>query len=278
MRNAWVIGTTTLGEALRKRILQVVLMVSLIFIIISFAFAFFSLPIQGGSSGGVEAGTTTWGNELVIIRSMAYGIIGLAGLVMSIFLGMDLIPTEIEKRTIYTILSKPIARGSYIFGKFIGTVLTLGVNMALMALALLVIVFIKSRQLEWQVFVGVALIFLQFSLLGAMSLLFSVLLTRNINVALTFFMFVAGTLSEYWEYVVNAAGRTGMAIKPVLQALHLIIPNFANFQMHNPLIHPEVLQEIPNYALQVRNVVLYGVGYTAILVLLTILAFERREV
>ncbi|HEY3284527.1 MAG TPA: ABC transporter permease [Armatimonadota bacterium] len=274
MKTAWVIATTTLGEAMRKRILQVFLMVSLILIIISQAFAFFSLPANTTSSA-VGTNATTWGNELVIIRSLAYGIISLAGLVMSIFLGMDMVPTEIEKRTIYTILSKPVARASYIFGKFLGSALTLFVNLGLMALAFMVLVLLKNHTLEWQIFVGVGLIYFQFCMLGAMALLFSILLTRNINVALSFFMFVTGTLSDYWESVVSL---TGPGLKPAFRVLHVLIPNYGNFNMHNPLIHPEVLKEIPNYAAQVRNVMLYGVGYTAILVLFAILVFERREV
>ncbi len=273
MRTAWAIGSTTLGEALRKRILQIFLVVALALIVVTEVLTFISLP-----AAGVEAysgASSVWANEMVLIRFVAFAIISLAGLVMSIFLGMDAIPTEIEKRTIYTILSKPVARASYIFGKFLGTTLTLFVNLGLMAVAFVLTVILKRHGLEWHIFVGIGLIFLQFMMLGALSLLFSILLTRNINVALTFFLFVIGSLSDYWGSVVRL---TETGLKTVFQVLHVIIPNFGQFNSHNPLVNPDVLRQVPNYTGELQKDLLYGVGYTALLVLLAILAFERREV
>ncbi|MGC8832799.1 MAG: ABC transporter permease [Armatimonadota bacterium] len=263
--NAWVIATNTFGEALRKRVLNVFLLVAIILIILSNAFAFFTTPQQGNRV------------ELTVVRSMGLGVIVLAGLVMSIFLGMDLIPTDIEHRTIYTILSKPVRRYHYVAGKFLGAALTLALNLGLMGIFFVGVVTYKAKTFQPELLVGVLMIYLQFVLLGAVAVFFSIFLTKNINVALTFFVFVVGTLSEYWKSVANLAKE-----QPVIQFLarmvHLIVPNFNNFNMANPLIHPEQMHEIPNFAGYVAKTAAYGILYTLLLLILASIVFERKEV
>jgi ABC-type transport system involved in multi-copper enzyme maturation permease subunit len=265
--NVWTIAVNTFGEAMRKRALNVFLLVAIILIILSNAFAFFTTPQQGNRV------------ELTIVRGMGLAVIMLSGLVMSIFLGMDLVPTEIERRTIYTILSKPVRRYHYIAGKLLGASLTLLINLGLMGLFFLAVVAYKTRALEPQLLVGVLLFYIQFVLLGSVAVFFSVVLTKNINVALTFFVFVVGTLSEYWQSVANLAGHNQQKIVEVLaKAVHLLVPNFGNFNIANPLIHPEALQEIPRFGLYVAKTVGYGLLYTAIMLVLACIAFERKEV
>jgi ABC-type transport system involved in multi-copper enzyme maturation permease subunit len=276
---AWTIAANTLSEAMRKKVINIFLLVALIMIIFSEAFAFFAAP--GGVSTG-NAGEVGVANasriELIVIKSMAFGVIVLAGLVMSIFLGTDLIPTEIDRKTIYTILSKPVRRSAYVLGKQLGLALTLGLNFLLMGIAFLVLLFFKEHRFPLEIAVGVFLIFIQFVMLGSVALLFSVFLTRNINAALTFFLFVVGMLSDF---LLTIATRTGESTNHFLGALltwvHRIIPNFSNFNVTNPLIHPEALVEIPHFYLHVLQVVGYGLLYSLILLFIAIAIFDRKE-
>jgi ABC-type transport system involved in multi-copper enzyme maturation permease subunit len=276
---AWTIATTTVREAMRKKVINIFLLVALLMIILSQAFAFFATP------GGISTQTTGDVNvsdpnriELIIIKSMAFGIIVLAGLVMSIFLGTDLIPSEIERKTIYTILSKPVRRSAYVTGKQLGLGMTLGLNFLLMGLAFLGLLFFKTYRFPVEIAIGVLIIFVQFAMLGSVALFFSVFLTRNINAALTFFIF--GMLSDFLLTIANQTGeRTNSALGWVLKGIHVMIPNFSNFNITNPLIHPEALQEIPNFYGHVfLKLIPYGLLYSAVMLLLAIVIFDRKEV
>ena len=76
----------------------------------------------------VSSAATSGPVEITVIKSMAFGIIVLGGLVLSIFLSFDLIPSDVDKKTIYTILSKPVWRWQYVLGKYLGTCMALAVN------------------------------------------------------------------------------------------------------------------------------------------------------
>lgn len=279
MRTAWTIATNTLGEALRKRILNIFLLVAIGLIFLSQAFAFFAAT-QAGPRDPERV-------ELFVINGLAFAVIWLAGLAMSIFLGMDLVPTEVEKRTIYTILSKPVPRWAYITGKFLGIALTLLVNMALMGVVFLIVVGIKTHQVRWELALGVLVMYLEFVFLGAVALFFSVLVTKNINIALSFFFFILGNLSDFWESVVKlnverfVDARTPEGqnlIQNVVKIVHYVIPNFGNFNVHNPIIHSELIRNNPDFYMAIGRVLLYGVIYSLALLLLTVGIFNRKEV
>ena len=282
---AWTIATNTVGEAMRKKVINIFLLVALILIILSQAFAFFASPDAGGiTTRTAEGVAVSQGNrvELVVIKSMAFGVIVLSGLVMSIFLGMDLIPTEIERKTIYTILSKPVRRSAYITGKQLGLAMTLGINIGLMGLAFLALIYFKTWQVPWEIAIGVFLIFLQFAVLGSVALFFSVFLTRNVNAALSFFVFIVGTLSEFTATIGSRVGEVGGAsstiLQKIMQGIHFFIPNFYYFNVTNPLIHPEKLKEIPNFYQHVFvKVMPLGIAYALVLLILAIILFDRKE-
>lgn len=275
----WTIAANTLGEARRKKVIQIFLMVALIMIILSQAFAFFAAPggISTQSAGDVGVADANR-IELIVIKGMAFGVIVLAAMVMSIFLGTDLIPSEIERKTIYTILSKPVRRSAYIAGKQLGLALTLGMNIGLMGLAFLALLLYKTHQFPIEIVVGVVILFIQFVMLGSLALTFSVFLTRNINAALTFFMFVVGMLSEYLLSIANQTEKgASPALGMLLKVFHVLIPNFSNFNIINPLIHPEAMKEMPNFYVHVAELAGYGLLYSFGLLILAIIIFDRKE-
>ncbi|HEY3269539.1 MAG TPA: ABC transporter permease subunit [Armatimonadota bacterium] len=269
--NTWVIARGTFGEAIRKRIGLYVLFTTLIFIVLSQLFA--SLSVQGS----IASKTAQSGNvEVTVIKSMAFGIIVLAGLVLSIFLSFDLIPSDVDKKTIYTILSKPVWRWQYVLGKFVGTSLALGVNIALMGVALLVLVFLKTGQLETPLLAGVLLLYLQFVLLAGFSIFLSLVVSRNINVAVCFAIYIMGMVSEFWQDVAKATPVP--YIQWLAKFMHLAIPNIYNFNVTNSLIHMQNWREIPSPSQDVFLVALYGILWCAVVMVLASAIFSRKEV
>ena len=258
-----MIASGTFGEAMRRKILNVFLFVALALIVMGFAFASFT-PRQ----------------ELVIIKSLGLGVIALAGVFISVILGINLIPNEIERRTIYTILSKPVQRYQFLCGKFLGGLLTVLSNIALMGLAFVLILAIKERGFDADVLAvvkGVVMIFFQLTLVGAVALFFSVFLSPFVNFFLTFAVYLLGSLSSVTESLASDPdGKKNPLAVGFFKFIHLVVPNFGNFNIQNPIIHPDV--HIANEGRYLAYLIGYSLLYTAILITLAVWIFDKREV
>jgi ABC-type transport system involved in multi-copper enzyme maturation permease subunit len=109
MRAIVSIATTTVGEAIRRRVLLIILLIGVLF-----------LAVAPG------LGVLSARSETTVLRGMMLGIIQLTSAVIAIVLTVYMLPNEIERRTIYTILSKPVMRWQFLVGKYLGAVLALG--------------------------------------------------------------------------------------------------------------------------------------------------------
>ena len=272
--NTWVIARSTFGEAIRKKIGMYILFTSLIFIVLSQLFASLSMAgsvaQQTASSGGLE---------VQIIKSMAFGIMVIGGLILAIFLSFDLIPSDCDKKTIYTILSKPVWRWQYVVGKFLGTAMALLLNISFMGAALMVLVFLKTGQLQWPILAGVFLMVLQFVLLAGISIMLSLFVTRNINVAMCFGFYILGTVNEFWQDIAKTADpASNPGIHYLARFLHLAIPNFYSFSLTNSIIHLEKWREIPNPGQDIGMSTVYGLLWIASVLLIASFVFSRKEV
>lgn len=254
----WVIARTTLGEALRKKILNVFLLVALGMIAFSVSFAFFSAR-----------------EELTIIKSMGLGVIAIAGMFMALVLGINLVPAEIERRTVYTILSKPVRRHEFLLGKFLGALMTILINLVLMTLVFMVMVTWKNQwQVETALLKGILMIFFQLYLLSSVALVFSVFTTPVVNFFLTSAVYIVGSLSDVTLSMSHGEDKAAI-VKGFYWLLHYLVPNFANFFTQNPLIHPEVT--IRNETLYYAQNIVYAIVYSAILLIIAIIVFERQD-
>jgi len=262
MNTAMVIARNTISEALRKKILNAFLMVGVVLIALTFIFQQFA-PRQ----------------ELTLVKGMGLGIISLAGLFITVILCINLVPTEVERRTIYTILAKPVRRYEFLLGKFFGALGTLGINIGLMGLAFVVAVAVKQIGAENAVsplilFKGILMIAMQMLLLAALAMFFSTFVTPLVNFFLTMVLFVIGNLSSY---TLDLAKNSQVAIvKYVLLGVHYVVPNFGNFQYTNPLLQPDVV--VKNETLFLTQNCAYAIAYATALMVLAILVFDRREV
>jgi ABC-type transport system involved in multi-copper enzyme maturation permease subunit len=253
-----VIAKATLGEALRKKILWVFLIVALGMIVMSVSFATFTMR-----------------EELTIIKSLGLGVIALVGMFVTIILGINLVPSEIERRTIYTILAKPVRRHEFLLGKYLGSLATVFVNVALMTIVFVVMVTWRNHwQPEWALFKGSLMIFFQLVLLSAVAMVFSVFTTPVINFFLTSGVYVIGSLSDVTMSLAKGDEKN-VVIKGFYWVLHYLVPNFANFFTQNPLIHPT--STIENETAYYIKTITYAIVYASGLLIVAILGFEKRD-
>lgn len=268
MATIWTLASGTFGEAIRRKILNVFLFVALAVIIVGFAFMSF-----------------TSREQLVIVKSMGLGIIGIAGVFISVILGINLVPAEIEKRTIYTILSKPVTRYEFLVGKFLGGLMTVLVNIVLMGVAFIFLTPIELHifsgitisWMDWlSIWQGVLMIFFQLMLVNAVALLFSVFLSPFVNFFLSFAIYLLGSMSSVTESLATPGKDKSPIVVGIFKGIHFLVPNFGNFNIQNPIIHPDI--EIQNMVKYISVNILYAIIYTLIMLLIAVLIFDRREV
>jgi ABC-type transport system involved in multi-copper enzyme maturation permease subunit len=214
--------------------------------------------------------------DLTITKSTGLGIITLAGVFISVILGINLIPNEIDKRTIYTILSKPVRRHEFLIGKFLGGLITVLTNTVLMGAVFIVGVWIKQKNPEWAIWEGVLMTFFQLMLLNALALLFSVFVSPFVNFFLTFFIYIVGSMSSVTESLATPDPHKSPFVVYLFKFIHSAIPNFGNFNIQNPLIYPGTV--VINMTQYIVQNMMYAITYTAILMLIAILIFDKREV
>ena len=212
------------------------------------------------------------GLEKLMLVNVGLSSISLFGVIIAIFLGIGMVSKEIDKKTLYTILSRPVRRWEFIAGKYLGLLLTLVVNAALMTVgfyaALLIFVHSLGRA-DALLLVAVYFIVLQFMMMVALTLLFSTFSSPIFSAIFAFALFVIGTFGEDLK---NFAAMSQGATKWLATAAAYVLPNFASLNVIAQVAHE---QGVSAHLVFFNTVyaLLYSVAITAAAVLI----FERRN-
>ncbi len=252
----WAIARQTVKEALRRRVMWIFLVCGVFLIALGPLFGFLSPK-----------------DSQTVLRSLGLAAILLAGLFITIVTCIYLIPVEIERRTIYTVLSKPVQRYEFVLGKFLGGFLTVFINILAMGLVFLAMLYLQEHKIAPEMIKGVVLTFFQMMLLAALSIFFSTFATPVVNFFLSFGIFLVGNLSSVTDSLTT---NKNVLIRGAGNIVHYILPNFGNFNIQNSIIHPE--QDITNPNIYIRNIIIYAFIYSAVLLIGAIMIFDRREV
>ena len=157
------VAFNTFREAIRDRILYSLLV--------------FALAMIGGS---LVLSTLSVGGEVRIIKDLGLAAIGLVGTLIAVFIGVGLVHKEIERRTLYAIITKPIRRAEFVLGKFLGLALTLAVNVTIMGAGLLFLASAMEARVAWERLLPVGLTFLKLMVVTAIAVLFSTFSTPTL--------------------------------------------------------------------------------------------------
>lgn len=262
MRPILSIASTTVGEAIRRRVLLIILLIGTLFLFVA--------PGLGVLSAR---------SETTVLRGMMLGIIQLTSAVIAIVLTVYMLPNEIERRTIYTILSKPVQRWQFLVGKYLGAVLALALMMALMSVVMILMYWFQQKPPLDQIIdllKAPLMYFVQMSLLAAVAIFFSTFVTPLVNFFLTGGLYLLGSLFNPFFETVSSNPNTPAIAKIFAQLVNVVLPNFANYNVQNPIINPQ--QTIGNEKQYYLSVTVYGLFYIGILLVGGILVFDRREV
>jgi ABC-type transport system involved in multi-copper enzyme maturation permease subunit len=252
------IARATFGEAIRKRVLLIILLVALLILIVAPAFD-----------------VLTAREQRTILTSFGLGIIQLAGALIAIILCINMIPQEIERRTIYTILSKPVLRHHFVLGKFFGAIQTLAFSYLLMGLAFALVMYLSLRQVDPNVIKGIIMFFFQSALLAGVTTFFSTFVSPLVNFFLSGGTFLVGNILSTFLDTIQKNPEVGTMTRIPVQLMTLLMPNFANFNIQNPIINPEVT--LTNESAYLIQTLAYGFVYMSLLMVAAILIFNQRE-
>ena len=211
--------------------------------------------------------------ESEFILRLGLSLMLVFGAVIAIFIGVGLVFKEIDKRTIYNLLSKPVHRHEFIIGKFLGLSMTLAVNCVVMVIGIeLALMYVNGGfvALQLTLLPAAYLIFLELAIVVAVALMFSSFSTPMLAALFTFAVYVIGQLSGDLRL---AAELTDSALtRVVLTALYYLLPNLANFgfisQSSRGAIAPVSI---------VTWATVYAIIYISILLSAAVLIFQKRN-
>jgi ABC-type transport system involved in multi-copper enzyme maturation permease subunit len=249
------ITLNTFREAVRDRVLYNLIIFALLLVA--------SAPLFGEISIGLE--------KLILIN-VGLTSISIFGIIIAIFIGIGLVSKEIEKKTLYTILSRPVRRWEFITGKYLGLLLTLVVNAAFMTIGFFAALFIATRSFtrdDAGLLIAIYFIILQFFIVTAVTLLFSSFSSPIFSAIFAFALFVIGTFAEDLR---NFAALAQGVTRWLATGAAWLVPNFSALNIISQVAHGDHI----GTQLVLFNT-LYALLYSAAAMALAVLIFERRN-
>ena len=247
------IALNTFKEAMRDRILYLLLFIAFVSLVFSRLLALITV-----------------GDRVKIITDVGLASLSFFGALMAILMGTGLVYKEIDKKTIYTLLSKPIHRYQFLLGKFFGLILTLFVMLFLMCLIFILILLLHSGKIHWGMLLAFVFIFLEMCLITSVALLFSCFSTPILSSIFSLSFYLIGHVSWGLETLIEKM-QPGLG-KILIQAIYLVIPDLENFNFKTEIVHG--LPIPPQVFLFATG---YGLTYTLFVLAAAVLVFRRRD-
>jgi ABC-type transport system involved in multi-copper enzyme maturation permease subunit len=253
MRAVYTIARNTFREAIRDRILYLFLGFAILLIVASKLFSMLTV-----------------GDETKIIKDLGFGAIQFFSMLISVMMSVLLVSREIENRTAFNILSKPVRRYSFILGKYFGLLAIIVANLLLMTVALVVIIFLYQGQLDLTIVFGAAMTLLEMAVLCAFAVLFSMVTKPILGSVLTLAVFVAGHMTESL-WLITERLRDEVT-RFIIAVVYYILPNLERFNFKTELVH-----SLPISLAAVAWAILYAIIFTALALFLAWLKFRGKD-
>ena len=234
-------------------------------------------------AASILIGQLTAGQDVKIIKDLGLAAISIFGLFIAVFIGIGLVSKEVEKRSIYALLAKPLSRPELVAGKFAGLALTLAINIAIMSAVFFVLLayygYSEPEQIRrtWEapaadpaLLKPILLIYLQLLIVNALALFFSTFTSPLLATAFTIGIWVAGHFNadfKAFDTVVDAAPAAFFG-----KVLYYVLPNFSAFDVKSLVVHGQ-----PVAGGLIAMNALYAAAYVGVLLIAAALIFARRD-
>jgi len=252
MNNIITIAKNTFKETIRDRILYAILAFAVLFI-----------------ASTVVFGSLSLGEDVKVIKDFGLAGIYIFSIIITIFSGVSLIYKEIEKNTLYLILSKPISKTQVIIGKYFGLLSSVTLTTLLMALVCLVVVSLKGGGLDATSLLAILLNIFEISIFISISILFSAIFTPLLS---TIFSIIILYIGHSLDMLLKFADKSESLARYLVYPIYYLLPNLEKFNIRNLVVHGELIS-----ASEYLLAIFYAIIYSAILLYLAKVALEREE-
>ncbi len=262
LKHIFVIAQNTFRESIRDKIL--------------YNIGFFAVALALFS---IVLGEWSVFDRAYVIKSTTLTIMNLSGLLISIFVGISLVQKEIQRRTVLTLLSKPISRVAFIVGKYLGLLSVVAVHLVLLTLVFFVTLLLTGSEPTLSLLNAVYLIFCEMAVIIAVALLFSSFSSTILSALFTLGVYMAGHLSNQLLEQVRFASRVGdvgetssALFEKIATVIHAVFPGLYRYNVTNYVVHGVALPDMYLF----WNTV-YALGYVGVFLAIASWWFSRRD-
>ena len=253
MHSIGVIALNTFLENLRDKILYSLLLFAALLI-----------------TASIFLGTLTIAEQDKIVTDMGLAAINLIGVIISIFVGIGLVSKEIERRTIYTIMARPVSRTQFVLGKYAGLTVTLTVNIVVMFMVLLLTLWWIGAPIHLSLLQATSLIFIELLVITALAMLFSTFSSATVSASLTLGLFAVGHLTQDLKGIAEKSHNDVMTA--IMTGIYYLCPNLELLNIKGP-----AAAGISVWLTYQAWATAYGLLYAGMLLAVACVIFQRRD-
>ncbi len=255
MRKVYIIAKNTFRESIRSKILYSIVMFTLLVMIASSVF-----------------GLVTIGDKVKVLKDFGLLALNLFGVAYVVITGSALLFKELSRKTIFNILAKPIKRSEFIWGKYLGMLMTLFLMLGMMSLALIVFLYFYNSTIDLNLILASYSVFLQVVMVCALVILLSsIFVTPFLSGAITFGLFLIGRSADVILKMIESFQFQGI-MEIFSKSIYYALPNLALVDISNKVVHNF---PVPFEVLIWNSV--YALGYSTLAIILASHFFSRRE-
>lgn len=257
MRQIYAVTLNTFREAIRSRVL---------YSLVLFVLGLMVLTLL--------AGAVSLNQDIRLIKDVGLFLSSTFAVMIAIFIGASLVHKEIERKTLYTIAPKPIWRWQFLLGKYLGVMLTMAIQVGIMAAAFIGLLTVSGGLWGQEVAQAFWLIYVEVAVVTAVALLFSSFSTPALSGIMSIGIFMAGRFADELVAIdfTPKVHDDGGALEQILRGLGHVVPDLSLYNTTPYLVYDQALPD--GYAL---DATLYGLSYAAVALILAAALFSRRD-
>ncbi|NUM53048.1 MAG: ABC transporter permease [Candidatus Hydrogenedentes bacterium] len=266
------IALYTWREGMRKKTLIGFLILS---ILVIFGSQFFTAFLTTTTAEGSQSEL-----DIKLIKDICVTTISIFGMLITIFVSASVVPTEVDNKVVYTVLSKPVRRFQYLLGKFLGVQIIILINLALMGGLFFFALYLKENVLPTLLLYSILLTYFQFLIVSAFT--FAISCTANSAVLPTIgglFIYITGNLTEYLKDVADRSGQTESMLDSLIgntaSGLYYVLPNLQLFDLKDQILYL-ASNDAPKDTI-FSQLIVYGFVYGLAGYLMSYWIFRRKE-
>lgn len=253
MRAIRAIAVNTFREAIRDRILYLFVGFAVVMVISTKLF-----------------GLLTVGDESKVVKDIGLAAMQFFSMLIAVMMSMLLISREVDSRTVFNIISKPVGRWQFILGKYLGLVAVVAANLVFITAVLLLMVLVYTSELDLMLVFAAAMTMLEMVVLAAFATLFAVVTRPILGSLMTLAVFVVGQTSEdLWLLTRQLPGEV---TKALIAVVYYLLPNLQRFNFRTEVVHG-----LPIDASAVVLAVVYAAAFTVVALVLASLRFRTKD-